>query len=528
MIRRLTRDEAGMTMGLVVIMIVLIGVMGAGLLTFVQQDLNGVVQVNQGQRALEIADVGIEAARKHLADTDADPTHYRDDGLPGADPEDSEWFEGASPNKTLNFEGNTVTVQIRYLEASGTPALAQQPDNAPEVLSPAGATRYPQGRNYFRITAEGGNGDARRKVQAIYYTETIDFPVGFYATRDIDFGGNPTVNGVSFFAGRCINNFSAANISGTDQAYGNWAVNPPGSANPGPNRYNSVARATNAAGVAALGSSTAGTCQASSGVEYTPNGTARGENNQKAGTATPQNDYGRRDYDRSSNTISVDMPPKSFKDRGNAWGTAANPTQGQPTNVITFPFGRGTESSDDQAIEKLRQRAEDQGRYITINPTTEGALNIDDSTGPNTPARAVFPPDSNVNTVYFVEFSTSPQGSPITGAKGQANLVVGTPDGLSEGTIVVVNGDLNPQGGGSRDTFQGVMIVRDPDDTDTSTMEYISTGNPKINGYVNVEGDMQLSGDVNPFLPAILAGGIPNFYVTELWSWRECYTTTCR
>lgn len=526
MLRRLFREEAGMTMGLVVIMILLIGVMGAGLLTFVQRDLESVVQVNQGQRALEIADVGIEAARKHLSDMDAEPTHYRDDGTPGTDPEDSEWFEGASPNKTLNFEGSSVSVQIRYLNPSTTEIQAQQPNNAPEAL-PVGLSVYPQGRNYFKITAEGGTGDARRKVQAIYYTQPVEFPVGFYATRDIDFSGNPTATGVSFFAGRCINNLSAANVSGLDQAYGNWAVNPAGSASPGPNRFNSVPRATSAAGVAALGSSTSGTCQATSGIEYTPSGSARGETKQKAGSVTPttNQDYGKRDYDKNSNTISVDTPPKSFRE--NTWGTTSNPTSGQPNNVITFPFGRGTTASDDQALEKLRQIAQDQGRYITINPSTEGALNIDDSAGPNTPTRAVFPADSNSRTVYFVEFSTSPQGSPITGSKGQANFVVGTPDGLSEGTVVVVNGDLNPQGGVARDTFQGAMVVRDPDDADSSFMEYVSTGNPKINGYANVEGDMTLSGEINPFLPAILAGGISGLYSTDLWSWRECYTPTC-
>ncbi|MBA3790042.1 MAG: hypothetical protein H0X23_02215, partial [Rubrobacter sp.] len=54
--RRFIRDETGMTMGLTVIMIVLIGVMGAGLLTFVSTDLNAVIEVNRGQRAMELAD----------------------------------------------------------------------------------------------------------------------------------------------------------------------------------------------------------------------------------------------------------------------------------------------------------------------------------------------------------------------------------------------------------------------------------------------------------------------------------------
>ena len=55
-----------MALGLAVIMIVLIGVMGAGLLTFVRSDLEAVVEVNQGQRALSLADAGVQAARRQL------------------------------------------------------------------------------------------------------------------------------------------------------------------------------------------------------------------------------------------------------------------------------------------------------------------------------------------------------------------------------------------------------------------------------------------------------------------------------
>ncbi len=49
-IRNVVRDESGITMGLAVIMIVLIGVMGAGLLAFVRNDLGSVVEVTKGRR----------------------------------------------------------------------------------------------------------------------------------------------------------------------------------------------------------------------------------------------------------------------------------------------------------------------------------------------------------------------------------------------------------------------------------------------------------------------------------------------
>ena len=67
MFQRLGRDESGMTMGLAIVMILLISVMGAGLLTFVSRDLNSVVEENRGQRAFEVADAGIEAAKRQLA-----------------------------------------------------------------------------------------------------------------------------------------------------------------------------------------------------------------------------------------------------------------------------------------------------------------------------------------------------------------------------------------------------------------------------------------------------------------------------
>ena len=59
MARRFVNDESGMTLALAIIMIVFIGVMGAGLLAFVNRDLNTVVEENRGQRAFEVADAGI-------------------------------------------------------------------------------------------------------------------------------------------------------------------------------------------------------------------------------------------------------------------------------------------------------------------------------------------------------------------------------------------------------------------------------------------------------------------------------------
>ena len=67
MIGSLLREERGMALGLAIIVVVIVGVMGAGLLTFVSTDLQAVVQANRGEQAFELAEAGIEVAKAHLA-----------------------------------------------------------------------------------------------------------------------------------------------------------------------------------------------------------------------------------------------------------------------------------------------------------------------------------------------------------------------------------------------------------------------------------------------------------------------------
>ena len=67
MIWRLLREERGMALGLAIIVVVIVGVMGAGHLTFVVTDLEAVVAVNRGEQAFELAEAGIEVAKAHPA-----------------------------------------------------------------------------------------------------------------------------------------------------------------------------------------------------------------------------------------------------------------------------------------------------------------------------------------------------------------------------------------------------------------------------------------------------------------------------
>ena len=67
MIQHLLPEQRGMALGLAIIVVVIVGVMGAGLLTLVATDLEAVVAVNRGGQAFEMAEAGIEVAKAHLA-----------------------------------------------------------------------------------------------------------------------------------------------------------------------------------------------------------------------------------------------------------------------------------------------------------------------------------------------------------------------------------------------------------------------------------------------------------------------------
>ena len=121
---RVGREE-GIALGLAVIMVVLVGVLAAGLLASVAADLEGLVEANRGRQAFELAEAGIEVAKAHLAD----------------DPDAADWSSGA-----LAMEGvgeNTVVVQVEHEE----------------------------GRSLFVATSTGEYGGTRRRVEAVFSVE---------------------------------------------------------------------------------------------------------------------------------------------------------------------------------------------------------------------------------------------------------------------------------------------------------------------------------------------------------------------
>jgi hypothetical protein len=101
MIRCLLPEERGMALGLAIIVVVIVGVMGAGLLTFVATDLEAVLAVNRGEQAFELAEAGIEVAKAHLAD----------------DPNQADWSSGEL--YMAGMAEGSVTVTIEYDAESG-------------------------------------------------------------------------------------------------------------------------------------------------------------------------------------------------------------------------------------------------------------------------------------------------------------------------------------------------------------------------------------------------------------------------
>ncbi len=192
--RRFVHNESGMTMGLAVIMIVLIGVMGAGLLTFVSKDLNTMTEENRGQRAFDLADAGVGAAKRQLffdcgSNTDC-YQHYNG----GTDAADYQW--SADPSKgglTLNdLDGDGV---------GGTP------DNVNVAISFTGTTTTPYD---FKVVSTGNYGDAKRKIETTFRGiggggggGAATNP-GYYTPSDIMIEGRVALTGLSLFSEKNI------------------------------------------------------------------------------------------------------------------------------------------------------------------------------------------------------------------------------------------------------------------------------------------------------------------------------------
>lgn len=473
MIQRFVRDESGMALGIAIFVMVIVGVMGAGLLVFVRNDLEAVVEVNQGQKALEAADAGVQAARRQLlsdATANATANIYDSNGANG----DSPW-SAVSGGRNLTFDTNAVNVRIQYLLPSDDPSELDDADRAPELtpLAADGVTRapdYPEPVDYFKITAEATAGDARRKIEAIYQTYDNGVPKGYYTPGDIEVKGSACIDSVSLFtlgnitipnnnAGGCTDasGNSIGPIKGRDNAYSFWN-NPP---------FNTVARSVEDAGFGAVGSV-------------------------KAVNGAPSPKAGTRDFD--TNTC-----PKFVPDL-NAPSSCVVPQK------MTFPFNYALPDIDFLRDEALKQEAETgQNHYEEVNASTK-----DVDTWPTPPAGS-----DPARTVVFYKFTT-PNGS--NNLKWKVGNSCSNPP--VEGTLVIEGGSFSTTQ--HTTPLKGAVIVRGG----LSTEEGASTdtgGNTCLQGFINASGGITIAGSVKPTLPPDLAGKRPGFYGIELWSWRELY-----
>lgn len=490
MFGRLLRDESGMAMGLAIITVVLIGVMGAGLLVFVRNDLETVVEVNQGQQAFEIADAGVQAAKRQLL-SDANRRHYDLDysnDCGSADTEDfrltgEDWSpSSAMPNANCtsstpkssigvakNFASGRFVVTIRCYDqtSDATDVCSGVNETAPENI---GASK----KAFFKVTSTGyypadGSG-ARRTVEAILNTKDMGVPRAYYTPNNIDIKGSACIDSVSLFA---LGNVTLAgggngcgapnkeNIRGKETVYGNWLS----SSNP-------TARGTDDAGIGAVGTIDSGLKVAG------------------------------RDYDKNTCPKFVQSLSES---------SAPCPSK------ITFPFDQASMTSQRDADrmqflleEAKRQEAEtNQTHYFEYSGGTSSLTS--------------WPANSSANTVVFVRFTGGSSNTLKWMVSGSCS-----DNPPKQGTLVIQNGNFTTQP--SKALFRGVVIVRggeyldDPNAISDGTST--DTGNTCLDGFVNASGTVTIAGSAEPIASKEVSAR-PGFYGVELWSWRECYSINC-
>ncbi|WP_119066750.1 hypothetical protein [Rubrobacter indicoceani] len=205
-------DESGVALALAIIVMVVAGVMGAGLLLLVRNELEAGISSSNARRALYAADAGTQLAARHIL-SDPRTTSYDDAPGPGScrppdaaeDPEDSLWSHAEGGVARDVPDGGDFT--------AGVLALGDGCD-APEARP---------GERYFRVFSEGRFGETRRLIEATYATRDIGAPLAVYAAGDVRLGPESSVSGGSVFAGGNVALAPGATVSGKDPTYSDWS-----------------------------------------------------------------------------------------------------------------------------------------------------------------------------------------------------------------------------------------------------------------------------------------------------------------
>lgn len=500
MFRRLTKEESGLALPLAIGVMVIVGVMGAGLLVFVNRDLESVIEVNRGQKAFEIAEAGVASARQQqLSDVvrrhyDRDITNDCFSGQIRATAEDwspnttiysnpkdcsSATTTRARPGVTRNFAGGAFNVTIECFNqkndnVTNDPCAGAAIENAPEDIE---ASK----RAYFKVTSTGyfpadGSG-AVRTVQSIVHTNRLDVPTAYYTPGNIEFNGGVTVSGVSFFAGgnithtggytvkRCAPPLPSPPPAGCPALYRDWDTT--NSANFTPTSDLNTQPRRNAAGVKVEG--------AGFGAEGSVEDFGGGSR-------------GVYDYDSTTSTrfVRKETPYEP-------------PYAANAANTISYPFN--PDAKFDLALLEQVARSQNVSATKPQGNFYEGGITILD---------AQYPDPSSDQTVFYVKAN----GGTVTYKASH------TP--VAKGLIVVENGNFKFNN--ASNGFDGVVIVTGNGST---TGSYESLGNDTVKGFAIAAGTMKMGGTVDPLA---LEGDYtqrPGFYNMKQWSWRECYSKDC-
>ena len=493
MFGRLLKEESGLALPLAIGVMVLVGVMGAGLLVFVNRDLEAVVEVNQGQKAFEIAEAGVEAAQRQLL-TDSRRQHYDKDHTNDCTPEPrlgEDWSpattvyvnpddcSGGSVVRdagiTKDFAGGEFSVTIQCLDQlnDATDVCSGVSETAPESVEA-------KEEAYFKVVSTGyypGDGTgAKRKIEAFFHTSAAGVPQAYYTPGDIEFSGNVEISGVSFFSrgdiigsnsgSVCIDRpgESCATSPYATTPYGNWDTRPDSNYNTEP-RTNNVEEA----GLAAEGI----VCD---GNDCT--------------TSVADGEY---DYD---STTTTDFYRKAEADLSGP----------NASGKITYPFNPYKSYDLDLLKDIAKGQSGLSGNGDNHHIVNSGSKIVEhDANGD-----IKYPDVSTSGTVVYIEAN----GNDVTYS------VNDTP--RAKGLVVVENGNLKM--GNSSNGFKGAFIVTGDGST---TGEYTNSGNEVVEGFVVADGKMSISGGVDPFVADTGFLRQPGNYNIDLWSWRECYSESC-
>ena len=499
MVKQLVRDESGMALGIAIFVMVIVGVMGAGLLVFVRNDLEAVVEVNQGQKSFDVADAGTQVAKQQLLG-DKVPSHYDVEDLTACDtnsgdpddatdtandiprsPSTENWAPGAG-GQTRTFAGGQFTVTIQWLNQDPTaPAGCIAPKT---TLSPV------PGVDYFKVISTGKHGNATRRIETIYETYNLNVPRAYYTPGKINIAGTACIDSVSLFtsstavdaidfdgSGGCS---SGGHIKGPDLAYGDWNK-PPFNTTPrsGPDcsmtRADGTVVTKTCAGVAAVG-----------GVKDSTR-------------------LGSLDYDSTTT-------PKFVQ----------TPSSPQSTNEITFPFDLGSQPD----ANRLCDEAKAQGHYVT-DDTTSTSTDFPNTKWSNTTGIPSWPSPSTNQTVVCYEFTNLGNSHTlrwtVTGNETLAAPYDACKGPIRKGTLVIKNGGFSIKSGSNVALFRGVVVTRGPEAAQSSEVgDATLTGNNCLDGFVNSTGTIKIAGAVIP-ASSEEANDRPGFYGVRTWSWRELY-----